>query len=155
MMDDPQGGARLVAWLARDLHDMGEDVTLYCYGYDEARCFPDVLSGVPVRCVRRLDHLRVTQQGNFETGWGRSWAQLRRYYHEAPSIASLIDPLTEIVNPHEWPAHRGAALFGLPRGVPLVWTYNDPSRWHVRSGWRLQDIPYRVLGWRDTRLVNR
>src|SRR6185503_11944360 len=54
MMDDPQGGARLIAWLARDLRELGEDVTLYCYGFDQERCFPDVLADVPVRCVRRV-----------------------------------------------------------------------------------------------------
>src|SRR2546430_15224649 len=35
LMDDPQGGARLVALLARDLQELGEEVTLYCYGYDQ------------------------------------------------------------------------------------------------------------------------
>ena len=108
MMDEPQGGARLVALLARDLHALGEDVTLYCYGYDQARCFPDVLADVSVRCVRRLDASAGAPRG-FETGWRRSWAQLRRYYREAPALASLLDSHTEIVNPHEWLAHRSAA----------------------------------------------
>jgi len=154
MMDEPQGGARLAALLARDLCEMGQDVTLYCYGYDQARCFPDLLADVPVRCVRRLDGAPGPPRG-YETGWGRSWAQLRRYYHEAPVLASLIDARTEIVNPHEWLAHRSAALFGLSRGVPIVWTYNDPSHWHVQSGWGLRELPYRALGWFDTRQVNR
>ncbi len=154
MMDDPQGGARLVALLARDLQEMGEEVTLYCYGYDQAGCFADVLAEVPVRCVRRLDS-SAREQHRFETGWRRSWAQLRRYYREAPAIASLIDPHTEIVNAHEWPAHRSAGLFGLHRGVPIVWTYNDPSRWHLRAGWGPRELPYRALGWLDTRFINR
>ena len=154
MMDDPQGGARLVALLARDLHEMGEEVTLYCYGYDQAGCFADVLAEVPVKCVRRLDSSTRGRHG-FETGWRRSWAQLRRYYSEAPAIASLIDPHTKIVNAHEWPAHRSAALFGLPRGVPIVWAYNDPSHWHLHSGWGPRDLPYRALGWLDTRFINR
>src|SRR5439155_1566039 len=59
------------------------------------------------------------------------------------------------VIPHEWLAHRSAALFGLPRRVPIVWTYNDPSHWHVHSGWGLRDLPYRALGWLDTRQINR
>jgi glycosyltransferase involved in cell wall biosynthesis len=154
MMDDAQGGARLVAWLARDLREMGEDVTLYCYGYDEARCFPDVLADVPVRYVHRLD-ASTGEPRRFEAGWRRSWAQLRRYYREAPAVASLIDPLTEIVNPHEWLAHRSAAIFGRARAVPIVWTYNDPSHWHVHSGWGLRELPYRALGWLDTRQINR
>jgi glycosyltransferase involved in cell wall biosynthesis len=154
MMDDPQGGARLVAWLARDLCEMGEDVTLYCYGYDQARCFPDVLANVPVKCVRRLDG-PVGLRREVETGWRRSWTQLRRYYREAPVLASLFHAGTDIINPHEWLAHRSAALFGLPRGVPIVWTYNDPSHWHVHSGWGPRELPYRALGWLDTRQVNR
>src|SRR2546430_15558500 len=133
LMDDPQGGARLVALLARDLQELGEEVTLYCYGYDQARCFPELLAGVAVKCVRRFDVSTSPRRG-FETGWRRSGAQLRRYVREAPRLASLIDPRTEIVNPHEWLAHRSAALFGLPRRVPIVWTYNDPSHWHVHSG---------------------
>jgi len=154
LMDDPQGGARLVALLARDLQELGEEVTLYCYGYDQARCFPELLAGVAVKCVRRFDASTSPRRG-FETGWRRSGAQLRRYFREAPRLASLIDSRTEIVNPHEWLAHRGAALFGLPRRVPIVWTYNDPSHWHVHSGWGLRDLPYRALGWLDTRQINR
>src|SRR5256884_9377873 len=154
LMDDPQGGARLVALLARDLQELGEEVTLYCYGYDQARCFPELLAGVGVKGGRRLDAWTSPRRG-FETGWRRSGAQLRRYFREAPRLASLIDSRREIVNPHEWLAHRGAALFGLPRRVPVVWTYNDPSHWHVHSGWGLRDLPYRSLRWLGTRHVNR
>jgi glycosyltransferase involved in cell wall biosynthesis len=153
LMDDPQGGARLIAWLARDLREMGEDVTLYCYAYDQQRCFPDVLADVPVRCVRRLDG--ESRQGAAESGWRRSWAQLRRYFLEAPSLAALLDPQTELINPHEWLAHRSAALFGLRRDIPIVWTYNDPSHWHLHSGWNPRELPYRLMGWFDTRQVNR
>jgi 1,4-alpha-glucan branching enzyme len=154
MMDDPQGGARLVAWLARDLLEMGEDVTLYCYRYDRARCFPDILARVPVRCVCRVDS-RTSGGAGHETGWRRMWVQLRRYYAEAPALASLMDPGTDVVNAHEWLAHRSAALFGLPRGVPIVWTYNDPSHWHVHSGLTLRELAYRPLAWFDTRQINR
>ena len=153
-MDDPQGGARLIAWLARDLHEMGEDVTLYCYAYDQERCFPDVLAHVPVRCVHRLDGVTARRNGT-EAGMRRSWAQLRRYFFEAPALAALLDPQTDVVNPHEWLGHRSAALFGLPRNIPIVWTYNDPSHWHLRSGWTPGELPYRALGWFDTRQVNR
>lgn len=154
LMDDPQGGARLIAWLARDLCELGEDVTLYCYGYDQERCFPSVLDHVPVRCVRRLDSAS-RQLDARESGWHRSWAQLRRYWFEAPALAALLDPQTELINPHEWLGHRSAALFGLRRHVPIVWTYNDPSHWHLHSGWAPRELPYRALGWFDTRQVNR
>src|SRR5438034_651640 len=73
LMDDPQGGARLVALLARDLQELGEEVTLYCYGYDQARCFPELLAGVAVKCVRRFDASTSPRRG-FETGWRRSAA---------------------------------------------------------------------------------
>jgi glycosyltransferase involved in cell wall biosynthesis len=82
-------------------------------------------------------------------------AQLRRYFFEAPALAALLDPDTDVINPHEWLAHRSAALFGLRRDIPIVWTYNDPSHWHVHSGWAPRELPYRALGWFDTRQVNR
>lgn len=149
LMDDPQGGARLIAWLARDLRELGEDVTLYCYAYDPERCFPDVLAGVPVRCVQRLNGGQQ-RDSVAEHGWRRSWAQLRRYLVEAPALAQLLDPQTEVINPHEWLGHRSAALFGLRRDVPIVWTYNDPSGWHLDSR-----LPFKAFGWFDTRQVNR
>src|SRR2546429_6800365 len=154
LMDDPQGGARLVALLARDLQELGEEVTLYCYGYDQARCFPELLAGVAVKCVRRFDASTSPRRG-FETGWRRSGAQLRRYFREAPRLASLIDSRTEIVNPHEWLAHRGPALFGLPRPAPSGGAYSAPSHWAVtsRRGPRLPT--YQALGWLDTRPINR
>jgi glycosyltransferase involved in cell wall biosynthesis len=152
MMDDPQGGARLIAWLARDLRELGEDVTLYCYGFDQERCFPDVLADVPVRCVRRV---RGTARPVAENGWRRTAIQLRRYFVETPALAALLDPRTDVINPHEWLAHRSAALVGFRRGIPIVWTYNDPSHWHIHSGWGPRELPYRALGWFDTRQVNR
>jgi len=154
-MDEPQGGARLAALLARDLCEMGQDVTLYCYGYDQARCFPDLLADVPVRCVRRLDGAPGPPRG-YETGWGRSWAQLRRYYHEAPVLASLIDARTEIVNPHEWLAHRSAALFGLSRGVPSYGPTTIRATGTFQSGWGASgSCPLPCAWWFDTRQVNR
>jgi len=154
LMDDPQGGARLIAWLARDLRELGEDVTLYCYAYDQDRCFPDVLADVPVRFVRRVNGATLNGNGA-EAGWRRAAAQVRRYFLEAPALAALLDPGTEVINPHEWLGHRSAALFGLRRDVPIVWTYNDPSNWHLHSGWTPRRLPYRALGWFDTRQVNR
>lgn len=152
-MDDPQGGARLIALLARDLREMGEQVTLYCYRHDPERCFPEVLKGVPVKCVERVESgsARVRVEG----GMGRMSRQLWRYFWEARALASLINTDTDILNPHEWLAHRSAALFSRRRGTPVVWTYNDPSAWHVHTdgGWR--HLPYRVFGWFDTRQVNR
>lgn len=153
MLDEPQGGARLIALLARDLRELGEEVKLYCYGYDRERCFPDLLRDLDVRYVRPLSGGSRVRE--YETGWRRAWLQLRRYFLEARALASIIDADTSIVNPHEWLAHRSAGIFARPHGVPVVWTFNDPSYWHVHagSGWkgRLLD----ALGRYDTRQVNR
>lgn len=151
-MDEPQGGARQVALLARDLRELGEDVTIYCYRHDATRCFPDTLANVSIWAVER------TVRGGRarpEDGWRRTAAQLRRYFVEAPAVASLIAPDTEILNPHEWLAHKAAALFARRHRVPVVWSYNDPSGWHVVRNRGLGRVPSRVFGWFDTRLVNR
>lgn len=152
-MDSPQGGARLIALLARDLQEMGEEVTLYCYKYDPERCFPEVLKGVTLKCVERV---AVGSAGaGAEVGLGRVRRQLWRYYWEARALASLIRPETDILNPHEWLAHRSAALFSRRYGAPVVWTYNDPSAWHLHRDGRWRHLPYQVFGWFDTRQVNR
>ncbi len=152
-MDDPQGGARLIALLARDLQAMGEQVTLYCYRYDPDRCFPEVLKGVPVKCVERVDAGSAGR--GLERGVGRVSRQVWRYFWEARTLAWLINPDTDILNPHEWLAHRSAAIFSRRHGTPVVWTYNDPSAWHLPSDKSWWQLPYRVFGWFDTRLVNR
>jgi glycosyltransferase involved in cell wall biosynthesis len=154
MMDEPQGGARLIALLARDLYELGEDVTLYCYRYDRERCFPELLRDVGVRCVRDVTGGRGSRRA-YESGWRRARLQVRRYFLEARVLASTIDPATEIVNPHEWLAHRSAAILSRRRGIPVVWTYNDPSHWHVHHGRGISEIPYRLLGALDNRQVNR
>ena len=151
-MDEPQGGARQIALLARDLQELGEDVTLYCYSYDRERCFADILAGVPVLAVENVTAPRWLRS---DRGWRRVAAQLQRYYLEAPAVASLIAPDTELLNPHEWLAHRAAALCARRRGTPVVWSYNDPSGWHVADGGRLRRLPMAMFGWLDTRMVNR
>jgi len=151
-MDEPQGGARLVALLARDLRELGEDATLYCHSYDRTRCFPDILAGVPVRAVENVTAPRWLHSGR---GWRRVVAQLRRYHLEAPAVAALIEPGTELLNPHEWLAHRAAGLFARHHDTPVVWTYNDPSGWHVPGGRGLHRLPKTMFGWFDTKMVNR
>ncbi len=126
-MDSPQGGARQVALLARDLCHLGEDVTLYCHTYEKDACFPEVLEGVPVKAVR----------ANGQSDGGRG--------SESGSI----------LNPHEWLAHRAAGLFSSRRHVPVVWSYNDPSGWHVRGTPGIADLARRLFGWRDSLLVKR
>jgi len=153
LMDGPEGGARLIALLARDLQAMGEQVTLYCYRYDAERCFPEVLKEVPIRCI---EHIEAGSEGaGVEEGLGRLRRQLWRYFWEARALAALISLETEILNPHEWLAHRSAALFSRRHGTPVVWTYNDPSAWHLHmdGGWR--QLAHRAFGWVDTRQINR
>jgi glycosyltransferase involved in cell wall biosynthesis len=133
---------------------MGQDVTLYCYAYDRDRCFPDILAGVPVRSVREINASNRVPQST-EAGLARHRAQLRRYFREAPKIADLIDPRTTIVNPHEWLAHRAAALFSRRSAVPVVWTFNDPSGWHLIHGWGPRALPYRIFEAIDTPQVHR
>jgi glycosyltransferase involved in cell wall biosynthesis len=154
MMDEPQGGARLIALLARDLRELGEDVTLYCYGFDRERCFPELLDGVPVCSVRDLSGRPSSAEGA-ESGLRRARLQLRRYFVESRAIAALIAPDVDILNPHEWLGHRSAALAGAPHHIPIVWTYNDPSHWHVHDTGGIGEIPYRLLGAFDTRQINR
>jgi len=149
-MDEPQGGARLLALLARDLQEEGQDVTVYCYKYDRAGCFPDLLANIAVRSVHNTDSEKRRAQRS-ESGLQRSWAQLRRYFLESHQLAQIIRADEDILNPHEWPAHRSAALLGRKTGTPIVWTYNDPSRWHQPEKRTLRDIPYRFFGWLDTR----
>jgi glycosyltransferase involved in cell wall biosynthesis len=151
-MDEPQGGARQVALLARDLKDLGEDVTVYCYRHDPERCFPETLRGVTVAAVETIARKQISRS---DVGWRRSLAQLRRYFLEAPAIAALISPDTGLLNPHEWLAHRAAALFSHHNGTPVVWSYNDPSGWHVGQRRRIALGPRHLFGWFDTRLINR
>src|SRR2546430_16431026 len=49
LMDDPQGGARLVALLAPDLQELGGGGTLYCFGYAPAGWFPRAPAGGGVK----------------------------------------------------------------------------------------------------------
>jgi glycosyltransferase involved in cell wall biosynthesis len=74
---------------------------------------------------------------------------------EAPAIASLIEGGTDVLNPHEWLAHRAAALFGIKGDVPIIWSYNDPSGWHVSHNGNREPLPKHLFGWFDSRLVNR
>src|ERR1051325_3180574 len=153
LMDEPQGGARLIALLARDLRQLGDEVTVYCYAHDRERCFPELLGDIRVRSVRTVPPPSV--ETRYESGWRRTGLQLRRYWLEARALAALIDPDTDILNPHEWLAHRSAALAGVAHRIPVVWTFNDPSRWHLGAAGGVRHLPYRLFGSFDTRQVNR
>ncbi|MEK7502866.1 MAG: glycosyltransferase family 4 protein [Patescibacteria group bacterium] len=99
-----KGGAQRQALsLARELKNMGHNVVLYTFFYDKEKCFDDLLDGMAVFASNLADPKRLSE---------------------------LIDPNTDVLNPHDQEAYKVAYFFkkGV-KNIPSIWMMNDvPSK---------------------------
>jgi glycosyltransferase involved in cell wall biosynthesis len=109
------GGDRQAVYLARELQDMGNDVTVYTPTYD-SRCYPDVCS-----------RLRIVVTGGHGLAPLMPSRRLQAFY-DMRRMADQIEDGFDVLNPHHWPPHwaavKAAQRFGQHPAV--VWMCNDP-----------------------------
>lgn len=124
------GVQRQALSLARAYQEAGDDVALYAFVYDKGRCYGDLLDG-----------LRVTALGYYPAHRNflfNIFAERRA----ARRLAALIDPDTDVLNPHDQVCYKVAHYFQKSRpGVPAVWT--------------MHDMPTRMFGYRRARELDR
>lgn len=128
------GTQRQALSLARELKHTGDEVTLYAFDYSREDCFPDLLEGMK---VVSLPSERKKQKKGGYTGYLKGlWDENK----DASTLACLIDPETELLNPHDHVAYKVAYYFKKNiRKVPSVWMMNDmPTR--IWSFWREQQL---------------
>ena len=95
-----KGGAQRQALsLARELKNMGHTVAFYTFFYDKEKCFSDL-----------LDDMAVFSSGD----------------RDPKKLSRLIDPKTDVLNPHDQEAYRVAYYFKKDvKNTPSVWMMND------------------------------
>ena len=95
-----KGGAqRQALCLARELKNMGHNVALYTFFYDKEKCFSDLLDDMAVFSSNEADPKKLSR---------------------------LIDPKTDVLNPHDQEAYRVAYYFKKDvKNTPSVWMMND------------------------------
>lgn len=124
---DVKGGTQRQALsLARELMQRGHRVRLYTFSYHRARCYPDLLEGI---AVTALDPKSRRPRGAY-----LYLGKISGLLYEnglARTLARLIEPDTEILNPHDTVAYRVAYYFKKKqearskKRVPSVWQMND------------------------------
>ena len=95
-----KGGAqRQALCLARELKLMGHNVALYTFFYDKNKCFSDLINGLAVIVSNAAD---------------------------PKLLSSLIDPHSDLLNPHDQEAYKVAFHFKKDiKNTPSVWMMND------------------------------
>jgi glycosyltransferase involved in cell wall biosynthesis len=130
-LDTRCGGARQVIYLTKELVKMGHDVTLFCYSYNYLECFPELVTDIPIRYVIKDGDYRKTH--NFKKSNIELFSDIKKvysYYAKMKRLAGLLVERFDVINPHEWLAHRAAYIARQRIGTPIVWMCNDPSRWN-------------------------
>jgi len=123
---DVQGGIqREVLYFAIELQKKGHDVTVYTVRHQKGKGFVNLINQVRVvslpeqfcssgiRFIRRFFPLFISEQ--------------LRDIRNAKSLAMLIDPTTECLNPHHDPVTYKAAYYFKKyiHKIPSVWMMND------------------------------
>lgn len=117
--------------LAQELARRGHTVTIYAFRYAPEHCYLHLLPGL--RIVSLFVPSRMPREaGRYTggTGFVGAWRFLRDEERQAKHLALLIDPDTELLNPHDGLSERAAYFFKRHvRKVPSVWTIHDlPTR---------------------------
>lgn len=142
------GGERQAVYLARELQEMGHDVTVFTPVYDRERCYPDVCSSLRIVVTGEHPLARLPIPSR----------RFRAYFNMLRLAGALRGPF-DVINPHHWPPHW-AAVWAAGRMSPppaVVWMCNDPP-WRAvmspRSANRLLQ-PLRALSRAAFRYVDR
>lgn len=109
------GGDRQAVYLARELQEMGHDVTVYTPAFD-CGCYPDVCS-----------RLRIVVTGRHPLA-ALMPSQRVRAFLDMTRMAGSIGDGFDVLNPHHWPPHWAAVVAARRAGhrPALVWMCNDP-----------------------------
>jgi glycosyltransferase involved in cell wall biosynthesis len=112
------GGDRQAIYLARELQEMGHEVTIFTPAYDRERCYPEACSRlhIVVTGVHPLACLPIPSR------------RVKDYFNML-RLAKAIDGPFDVINPHHWPPHWAAvwAARGILPAPAVVWMCNDPT----------------------------
>ena len=130
------GAVREAFMLARELEKRGHRATIYTFAYDPHQCFPGEFSDIRIKVL----------QWDYPQWWSRFFripifgTTLQRFLEnrKAVQLARLIDPATDVLNPHDQTSAHTAYYFKKLVGpAPSVWMMNDL---HIRR-WSIFDHP--------------
>lgn len=118
------GVQRHVLEVARELKARGHEIALYTFRYAPEACYRELLAGF--RVVSLADFEVAAPPRLFGMRGKDGWGTLLGEERAARALARLIDPDTELVNPHDHPSEKVAYFFKrCVRHVPSVWMIHD------------------------------
>ena len=104
-LDGKGGSQRQAISLALELQNMGNNVTVYTLAYDKDKCFTDMLNKLRIVQIARRPAYKNIRVLHFFNYFRYSAAESRA----ARQLALLIDPNTDVLNPHDRLGFRVAA----------------------------------------------
>jgi glycosyltransferase involved in cell wall biosynthesis len=107
------GGERQSVCLARELTELGHQVTIYTSAYAPQNCFPHLFAG-----------LNVQELGRGLFPWLHKPRFIRGYL-DMVRLARLVKTRHEVWNPQHWPAQWGAVWLKRKLGGVVIWMSND------------------------------
>ncbi|KKW18858.1 MAG: hypothetical protein A2131_02280 [Candidatus Sungbacteria bacterium GWC2_49_10] len=157
------GTQRQALELARNLLKKGHTVKLYAFEVDRKNTYTDLINGLDVITLSDYDPHRVESFLGFFTrpsylAW---WFKRNR---NARRLAHLIDPDTDILNPHAFYVYAVSYYFKKEiRDIPAVWMLNTMT-FRTWKFWRAKELNpdfsvsffkklfYRIMDWTELRL---
>lgn len=131
-LDIKGGTQRQALELAQFLRRADYTVTIYTYVYDKAQCYPDLCEGLDIRYVKL--HKDIDKADYPVT-------KLEYFYKyfmfflgvKHRELLALIDPETDLLNPHDHGTYVTAGMWRRQHQKPVVWMMNDMAlyRWNL------------------------
>ncbi len=121
------GTQRQALSFARELKKRGHEITLYTFAYSKEGCYAELLEGFKV--VVAPERTAAKKGSDYYTDFrflGSQGAALVAEDRDARRLAAMIDPATELLNPHDQVAYKVAYWYKRRvKDIPSVWNMND------------------------------
>ena len=149
------GNQRHALGIANELSRRGHEITLYTTQYKKGEGFATI--------INRFQVISLETQHSVFKKTRNPLVILRRFFEHIPgenkdaqALAKLIDPKTDLLNPHHDPLAYKTAYFYKKyiRDIPSVWVMNDLNtkyasfiRAHAMDSGRTLSLPKRMAYW--------
>ena len=138
-LDVSGGTQRQAICLARELQNLGDEVSVFAQQVDAGRCFPDLLRGLTV--VPLSGHASGRDKAPWLLRTFRRFSGDSPAFRAARRIAAELPGDLDVLNVHEYDAYLAAIYWKRITGKPIVWMMNDfPQelclQWNPRRPWR-------------------
>jgi glycosyltransferase involved in cell wall biosynthesis len=123
---DRMGGiAKHALYVARELQQLGHEVTVWAVEHNPELCYPELSGELDIRSLRRPDTESTASRGAGSVRMIGYLRSLKRYAQDQRRLVAAMPGGYDVINPHGNAIIWAAGAYKRRHRTPLVWICND------------------------------